>query len=137
MSLEEKIAYLSGKDFWHTREIETADVPSYMMCDGPNGLRKQIEKADHLGINESIKTVCYPTSSAVASSFDEELVEELGKHLGEECRREHVSMLLGPGMNIKRSPLGGRNFEYYSEDPYVSGALASAYVKGLQSSCSG
>lgn len=133
MTLEEKASYLSGKDFWHTDDIQRLDVPAFMMCDGPNGLRKQCDKGDHLGINESIKTVCYPTSSAVAASFDVELVRELGEHLGEECRRENVSMLLGPGLNIKRSPLGGRNFEYYSEDPYVSGELAAAYVKGLES----
>lgn len=133
MSLEEKASYLSGRDFWHTDEVLDAGVSSFMMCDGPNGLRKQIGKEDHLGINESIKTVCYPTSSAVAASFDIELAHELGEHLGDECVRENVAMLLGPGLNMKRSPLGGRNFEYYSEDPYLAGEIASAYVDGLQS----
>lgn len=133
MTLEDKAAYLSGHDFWHTEAVDAAGLPAYMMCDGPNGLRKQEDKADHLGINDSIKTVCYPTSSAVASSYDVDLVEELGEHLGAECNREHVAMLLGPGLNIKRSPLGGRNFEYYSEDPYLAGEVAAAYVKGLQS----
>lgn len=133
MTLEEKAAYLNGKDFWHTKDNEEIELPSFMMCDGPNGLRKQEGEGDHLGINKSIETVCYPTSSAVASSFDTELVKMLGEHLGEECQREHVSMLLGPGLNIKRSPLGGRNFEYYSEDPYLAGRMATEYVKGLQS----
>ncbi len=133
MSLEEKAAYLTGKDFWKTRENKALDLPSFMMCDGPNGLRKQEGEADHLGINQSIETVCYPTASAVASSFDTELAEKLGERLGDECRKEHVSMLLGPGLNIKRSPLGGRNFEYYSEDPYLSGKMAAGYIKGLQS----
>ena len=133
MSLQEKAAYLTGKDFWKTKEIENGDIPSFMMCDGPNGLRKQVGEADHLGINDSIKTVCYPTSSAQAASFDVKLAERIGKSLGEECQREQVSMLLGPGLNMKRSPLCGRNFEYYSEDPYLAGSLAAAYVKGLQS----
>lgn len=134
MTLEEKAGLLSGADFWHTKEVESADLPSCMMCDGPNGLRKQIGgKDDMLGINESIKTTCYPTSAAIAASFDPALAEDLGKHLGAECRREQVSMLLGPGINIKRSPLGGRNFEYYSEDPLAAGTMGAAYVRGLQS----
>lgn len=133
MTLEEKAAYLSGKDFWHTEEIQRLGIPSFMMCDGPHGLRKQLDKGDHLGINESIKTICYPASSAVAASFDTALAEELGERLGEECQKENISMLLGPGINMKRSPLCGRNFEYYSEDPLVAGEMAAAYVKGLQS----
>lgn len=133
MTLEEKASYLSGMDFWHTDALDSAEIPPFMICDGPNGLRKQLDKGDHLGINESIETVCYPTASAVAASFDVELIKELGEHLGDECQREHVSMLLGPGLNIKRSPLGGRNFEYYSEDPYISGEMAAAYVEGLES----
>lgn len=133
MTLEEKASLLSGADYWHTKAVESADLAPHMMCDGPNGLRKQTGEEDMLGNRESIKTTCYPTSAAVAASFDTDLAEELGRHLGAECRRENISMLLGPGLNIKRSPLGGRNFEYYSEDPCLAGTMAAAYVKGLQS----
>lgn len=133
MTLEEKAQMCSGRDFWHSQDVERLGIPSVMMCDGPNGLRKQKGQGDHLGINESIETVCYPTSSAIAASFDRDLLRKLGESLGEECQSEQVSMLLGPGVNMKRSPLCGRNFEYFSEDPYLAGELASAYVKGLQS----
>lgn len=132
MTLEEKAQMCSGRDFWQTQDIERLGIPSVMMCDGPNGLRKQLGEGDHLGINESIETVCYPTASAFASSFDKGLLQELGEALGEECRAEQVGMLLGPGINMKRSPLCGRNFEYFSEDPYLAGKLAAAYIKGLQ-----
>lgn len=133
MTLQEKAALLSGKDFWHTEGIERLGVPEFMMCDGPNGLRKQEGVADHLGLNSSIKTVCYPTASTVASSFDVDMAKKLGQTLGRECQRENVSMLLGPGLNMKRSPVCGRNFEYYSEDPYLAGKMAAAYVEGIQS----
>lgn len=132
MTLEEKAQMCSGRDFWKTQDIERLGVPSVMMCDGPNGLRKQLGQGDHLGINESIKTVCYPTASALASSFNKDLLKMLGEALGEECQAEHVGMLLGPGINMKRSPLCGRNFEYFSEDPYLAGKLATAYIQGLQ-----
>lgn len=132
MTLEEKAALCSGGDFWHTKPLERFNVPAVMMCDGPHGLRKQGEDADHLGINDSIKAVCFPTAAALASSFDRSLLRTLGEVLGEECQTEDISMLLGPGLNIKRSPLCGRNFEYFSEDPYLTGQLAAAYVKGLQ-----
>lgn len=132
MTLDEKISFLSGADFWHTKAVERLGIPAVMMCDGPNGLRKQDDKADHLGINQSIKAVCFPTSSAIAASFDRNLAREVGVTLGKECREEHVSMLLGPGVNIKRSPLCGRNFEYYSEDPYLSTELAAEYIEGVQ-----
>ena len=132
LSLEEKIALCSGKDFWHTEAVNCAELPEVMMCDGPHGLRKQDEKSDHLGINESIKTVCYPSASALAASFDLNVLSELGNALGQECQAENVGMLLGPGLNMKRSPLCGRNFEYFSEDPYLAGKLACAYIKGLQ-----
>lgn len=132
MTLDEKISLLSGADFWHTKAVERLGIPAVMMCDGPNGLRKQDDKADHLGINQSIKAVCFPTSSAIAASFDRNLAREVGETLGKECRAEHVSMLLGPGVNIKRSPLCGRNFEYYSEDPYLSTELAAEYIEGVQ-----
>lgn len=133
LTLEEKASLCSGSDFWHTQEIERLGIPRVMMCDGPNGLRKQEGEGDHLGINESIKAVCFPTSSAIASSFNRGMARRLGEVLGEECQAENVAMLLGPGVNIKRSPLCGRNFEYYSEDPYLSAEMASAYIKGIQS----
>jgi len=132
LTLEEKISLCSGQDFWHSQGVERLNIPAVMMCDGPHGLRKQGQEADHMGINQSIETVCYPTASALAASFDEEVLKKLGKALGEECQAEKVGMLLGPGLNMKRSPLCGRNFEYFSEDPYLTGKLASAYVKALQ-----
>ncbi len=133
MTLEEKASILSGSDFWHTHGVERLGLPAFMMCDGPNGLRKQEGNPDHLGINGSISTVCYPTASAVASSFDAAMAEKLGEVLGAECRREDVSMLLGPGLNMKRSPVCGRNFEYFSEDPYLAGKMAASLVRGVQS----
>ena len=111
LTLEEKAALCSGKDFWKTKAIERLHIPSVMMCDGPHGLRKQVGEGDHLGIHPSIETVCYPSASALASSFDRDLLKQTGTLLGKECRAEGVSMLLGPGVNIKRSPLCGRNFE--------------------------
>lgn len=133
LTLEEKAQLCSGRDFWRTQDVERLGIPKVMMCDGPNGLRKQIGESDALGINESIETVCYPTASAIAASFDTELLRELGEVLGEECQAEHVGMLLGPGINMKRSPLCGRNFEYFSEDPYLAGKLGASYIRGLQS----
>ena len=133
MTLQEKASLLSGSDFWHTQAVERLGLKEFMMCDGPNGLRKQTDNPDHMGVNDSISTVCYPTASALASSFDEDLLQKLGETLGDECRRENVAMLLGPGLNMKRSPVCGRNFEYYSEDPYLAGKLAAAFVKGVQS----
>ena len=133
MTLEEKAAFCSGRDFWHTKAIERLGVPSVMMCDGPHGLRKQEGEGDHLGINKSIETVCYPTAASLASSFDRDVMRQLGEALGQECQSENVAMLLGPGLNIKRSPLCGRNFEYFSEDPYLAGEMGASYVKALQS----
>lgn len=132
MTLNEKAAFVSGADFWHTKEMVNLDLPRVMMCDGPHGLRKQNGEGDHLGINKSIETVCYPTASALASGFSTEVLEKLGETLGDECQAENVGMLLGPGLNMKRSPLCGRNFEYFSEDPYLAGKLASAYIGALQ-----
>lgn len=132
LTLEEKASLLSGADFWNTKAIERLGIPKVMMCDGPNGLRKQEHEADHLGIHESIKAVCFPTESAIASSFDVDLAKKLGEVLGRECQAENIGMLLGPGVNIKRSPLCGRNFEYFSEDPYQSSQMATAYIQGLQ-----
>lgn len=133
LTLEEKAALCSGRDFWKTKSIERLGISSAMMCDGPHGLRKQEGEGDHLGINKSIETVCYPSASALASSFDRDVMRRLGEALGQECQSEHVAMLLGPGLNIKRSPLCGRNFEYFSEDPYLAGEMGSAYIQALQS----
>ena len=118
MTLEEKAGLCSGADFWHLKGVERLGIPGVMVSDGPHGLRKQDQEADHLGINDSIKAVCFPAACATAASFDEALLERMGRALGEECRAEDVSVLLGPAVNIKRSPLCGRNFEYFSEDPY-------------------
>ena len=133
MTLKEKASLLSGDDFWHTKAVERLGIPRFMMCDGPNGLRKQEDLPDNLGLNGSISTVCYPTASAIAASFDEELARCLGEAIGDECRRENVSMVLGPGINMKRSPVCGRNFEYYSEDPFLAGKMGAAFVRGVQS----
>ncbi len=133
MTLEEKAGMCSGEDFWNLKSIERLGISSVMVADGPHGLRKQAEGGDHLGIGESIKAVCFPAACATTSSFDTELVNEMGKVLGEECQAEDVSVLLGPAVNIKRSPLCGRNFEYMSEDPYLAGKMAAAYIKGVQS----
>lgn len=132
ISLENCIKLLAGSDFWHTVAIPESGVPAMMMSDGPHGLRKQSEDADHLGIHDSVVAVCFPSAGCVASSFDKDLVYRMGSLLGEECRAEGVQILLGPAMNIKRSPLCGRNFEYYSEDPYLTGELASAFIEGAQ-----
>ena len=126
MTLEEKAGLCSGADFWHLKGVERLGIPGVMVSDGPHGLRKQDQEADHLGINDSIKAVCFPAACATAASFDEALLERMGRALGEECRAEDVSVLLGPAVNIKRSPLCGRNFEYFSEDPYLAGKLAAA-----------
>jgi len=133
MTLEEKAGLCSGADFWNTLGIERLGIPSVMMTDGPHGLRKQVGAADHLGLNKSVKAVCFPAACATASSFDVDLMERMGQSLGDECQAENVSVLLGPAVNIKRSPLCGRNFEYMSEDPYLTGKMASAYIRGVQS----
>lgn len=133
MTLEEKAGMCSGADFWHLKGVERLGIPSVMVTDGPHGLRKQDQSGDHLGINDSVKAVCFPTASALACSFDRDLLFELGKALGEECQAEDVSVILGPGANIKRSPLCGRNFEYFSEDPYLSSEMAASHISGVQS----
>lgn len=133
MTLEEKAGLCSGADFWHTKAIERLGVPQIMVSDGPHGLRKQDLEGDHLGVNDSIQAVCFPAGCATAASFDRQLVEKMGQALGEECQAENVAVLLGPAVNIKRSPLCGRNFEYYSEDPYVAGQTAASFIKGVQS----
>ncbi len=132
MTLEEKAGLCSGLDFWHTKPVERLNVPSVMVSDGPHGLRKQDESADHLGVNDSIRAVCFPTGCAAAASFDRALFMRLGDALGKECQAEKLSVVLGPAINIKRSPLCGRNFEYLSEDPYLAGEAAAAYTNAVQ-----
>lgn len=133
MTLEEKASLTSGKDFWQSQEIERLGVPSMFMSDGPHGIRKQAAEADHLGLNASIPATCYPTAVTMANSWDPELGEQMGECLGTEAKAMNVNVLLGPGMNMKRSPLCGRNFEYFSEDPYLAGKMAASYVRGIQS----
>lgn len=133
MTLEEKAGMCSGKDFWHLKGVERLGIPEVMVSDGPHGLRKQAEEADHLGINDSIKAVCFPTACATACSFDRDLLFEMGQRIGDECQAENLSVILGPAVNIKRSPLCGRNFEYFSEDPYLASQMAAAHIKGVQS----
>ncbi|MFV0361521.1 MAG: glycoside hydrolase family 3 N-terminal domain-containing protein, partial [Suipraeoptans sp.] len=133
MTLEEKAGLCSGSTDWLTKSIERLDIPSIWLTDGPHGLRKQEGKTDNLGIFESNKAVCFPAECATAASFDRQLLTEIGDALGREGQAENIQVLLGPGVNIKRSPLCGRNFEYFSEDPLLSGELGAAYVEGLQS----
>ncbi|MBE9916141.1 glycosyl hydrolase [Paenibacillus donghaensis] len=133
MTLEEKAALCSGLDTWHTKGIERLGIPSVMVTDGPHGLRKQRASADHLGIFDSVPSTCFPSAAGVASSWNRDLVERMGQALGVECQAENVAVLLGPGTNIKRSPLCGRNFEYFSEDPYLSSEMAAHHIKGVQS----
>lgn len=133
MTLEEKAGMCSGLDFWHLKGVERLGIPSVMVSDGPHGLRKQDDKADHLGINDSIKAVCFPPAVLSACSFDRELLEKLGEVVGDEAQATDLSVVLGPAVNIKRSPLCGRNFEYYSEDPYLAGEAAAAFINGVQS----
>ncbi|MBQ9301140.1 MAG: glycoside hydrolase family 3 C-terminal domain-containing protein [Clostridia bacterium] len=133
MTLEEKAGLCSGDDFWHTKAVERLGIPRSMVSDGPHGLRKQNDKADHLGVNDSIKAVCFPAACAAASSFDPDMITRMGEAIGDSCQHEGLSVVLGPAVNIKRSPLCGRNFEYYSEDPYLAGRMASAMIHGVQS----
>lgn len=133
LNLEQKCALLSGAGTFTTRGCPKAGVPSITLSDGPNGVRKQAGTADHLGLNPSVPATCFPTAATVACSWDPALGEEIGRAMGEEAAAQEVAVLLGPGLNTKRSPLCGRNFEYFSEDPYLSGKLAAAYVRGIQS----
>ena len=133
LTLEQKCALLSGETVFTTRGYKNAGIPSITLSDGPNGVRKQAGAADHLGLNPSVPATCFPTAATVACSWDPALGEQLGQAMGEEAAAQEVSVLLGPGLNTKRSPLCGRNFEYFSEDPYLSGKLAAAYVRGIQS----
>lgn len=133
MTLEEKAGLLSGFDFWHTKPVERLGVKSCMVSDGPHGLRKQDDSADHIGINDAIQAVCFPAGCATAASFDRDLLQTIGEAVGDACQHEKVSVVLGPAVNIKRSPLCGRNFEYFSEDPYLAGEVATSFISGVQS----
>ena len=133
MTLEEKALMMSGKNTWQTVDFEKYGIPSMTMSDGPHGLRRQAGAGDHLGLNASLPATCFPTAASVANSWDEKLGEEIGAALAEEAVTMGVNVILGPGLNIKRSPLCGRNFEYFSEDPYHAGKMAAAYVRGIQS----
>ena len=133
LTLEEKCALLSGAETFKTRGMPQHGIPQIWLSDGPHGLRKQAGESDHLGLNPSVPATCFPTASAVANSWDTALGEEIGAALGEEAAAQEVSVLLGPGLNIKRNPLCGRSFEYFSEDPYLAGKLAAGYIRGIQS----
>lgn len=132
MSLEQKAAMMTGRDFWSTAEIPELGVKSLALSDGPHGLRKQAAASDHLGLNASIPATCFPTAATMANSWNEALGEEMGEALGEEAAAQNVNVLLGPGVNMKRNPRCGRNFEYFSEDPYIAGKMAAAYIRGIQ-----
>ena len=133
MKIEDKIKLLSGKDVWHTADIPNENIPSIMMADGPSGLRKQVDTSDNLGLNSSYQATSFPAPAAVACSFNKEMAQLMGEAIGKEARANNVHIVLGPGINIKRNPLCGRNFEYYSEDPYLSGIMGYHWITGLQS----
>lgn len=133
MTLQEKASLMSGENFWNTKSLKRLGVPSIMLTDGPHGLRKQGGKSDHLGLHNSVPATCFPTAATLANSWDKTLLHEVGERLGTEAAHEEVSVVLGPGLNIKRNPLCGRNFEYFSEDPYLAGKMAAQMVQGIQS----
>ena len=133
LTLEEKASLCSGKNFWNLKSVDRLGIPSIMVSDGPHGLRKQMDDSDNIGLNASVPATCFPTAATLAASWDVTLLGEIGKALGETCQAERVSVILGPGINIKRSPLCGRNFEYFSEDPVLAGELAAAMIEGVQS----
>ncbi|MDO4260005.1 MAG: glycoside hydrolase family 3 N-terminal domain-containing protein [Actinomycetaceae bacterium] len=132
MTLEEKASVTSGLNFWETKAVDSVGVPSITVTDGPHGLRLQVAEADHLGINDSVPATCFPPAAALGSTWDPEIIHEVGQALGEETAANNVAVILGPGVNIKRSPLCGRNFEYFSEDPLLAGAIATAIINGIQ-----
>ena len=137
MSVDEKASLMSGSSFWHLQPLEQYDLPPIMVSDGPHGLRKQGDQTDHMGLTASVPATCFPTAVTLASSWDKELIGQVGAAIGRECQAEGVSVLLAPGVNIKRSPLCGRNFEYYSEDPFMAGEMAAAFISGVQSTGTG
>ncbi|MBC8504426.1 MAG: glycoside hydrolase family 3 C-terminal domain-containing protein [Anaerolineales bacterium] len=133
MTLEEKASLSSGLNFWYLKGIKRLGIPSIMVTDGPHGLRKQAGDADHIGLSKSVPATCFPTASALAATWNRDLIYQVGVALGEECQEEKVAVILGPGANIKRSPLCGRNFEYFSEDPYLTGEMGKSHINGVQS----
>jgi beta-glucosidase len=133
MTLKQKASLMSGMNFWSTKPIPEMNIPSIFLADGPHGLRRQAVGGDHLGLNESLPATCFPTAATLANSWDVELLKEVGTYLGKEAVAQKVSVLLGPGTNIKRNPLGGRNFEYFSEDPLLAGKMVSGIIQGIQS----
>ena len=133
MTLEDKISFCTGKDFWRTKAFDKYGIPAMFMCDGPLGLRKQVDNVDMLGINDSHPATCFPASVTTAGTWDPELLQSVGAALGEEARDQQVGLVLAPGVNIKRNPLCGRNFEYFSEDPYLAGKMAAAFIRGVES----
>ena len=133
LTLEEKASLCSGLNFWYLKGVERLGIPSIMVTDGPHGLRKQTTDPRHIGLSDSVPATCFPTASAMAATWNRDLIREVGQALGEECRQERVGVILGPGVNIKRSPLCGRNFEYFSEDPYLTGEIAQSHISGVQS----
>lgn len=137
MTLDQKIAFCSGKTFWKTKGYPELNIPPIFLSDGPHGLRKQEGEADHLGLNASKSTTCFPTASTVAATWDLSLVERMGEAIGKEAVKVGVNVVLGPGTNMKRNPLCGRNFEYFSEDPYLSGKLSAAWINGVQKTGTG
>ena len=132
MTLEEKIALCSGENFWQTKTFAQYGIPALFMCDGPHGLRKQENEADMLGVHESREATCFPAEVTAAGSWDPELLEQIGAAIGEEAKDQGVGLVLGPGANLKRNPLCGRNFEYFSEDPYLAGKLAAGFIRGVE-----
>lgn len=132
MTLEEKASLMSGADFWHTKAVERWGIPSAMMTDGPHGMRKMVGAGADIGLGKAVPATCYPTAAGLANTWDEALLQQLGEHIGIEAASENIGMVLGPGVNIKRSPLGGRNFEYFSEDPLLAGKMAAAMIRGIQ-----
>ncbi|MEM7024120.1 MAG: glycoside hydrolase family 3 N-terminal domain-containing protein, partial [Pseudomonadota bacterium] len=133
MTLEEKAAFCSGRDFWNLESNERLGIPSIMLTDGPHGLRKQTAGGDQVNLHASEPATCFPTATALAATWNRDLVRRVGEAIGEECLAEKVGIVLGPGANIKRSPLCGRNFEYFSEDPYLTGEMAKVHIQGVQS----
>lgn len=133
MTLEEKAAFMSGKDFWQSQDFEHLGIPSMFLADGPHGIRKQAVGSDKAGLNSGIPATCFPTAASVANSWNEDLAEKMGQYLGKEAISQKVNVLLGPAINIKRNPLCGRNFEYFSEDPYHAGKMAASMIRGIQS----
>jgi len=132
MTLREKAGFCSGSDFWHLKSLERLGLGRIMVSDGPHGLRKQAETSDHLGMGAAVPATCFPAAGTLACAWDPELCREMGGALAKECAAEGVAVILGPGVNIKRNPLCGRNFEYFSEDPMLAGTLAAAFVAGVQ-----